>query len=207
MGHYVQHVDLVLNRLKEAGLTARPVKCLFAMRRCSYMGHVVRTGEVHMEQGKVEAVRGMKPPKTKKDVRTFLGLTGYYRWFIPNYASIATTLSDLTRKKQPNTVQWTPDAQVAFRQLKSILRVSSVLQTPDFMKPFIVQTDASERGVGVVLSQESADGTDKPVAYFSRKLLSREEKYSIIEKECLSHPPCYACVLGLPDGESIHNTH
>jgi hypothetical protein len=68
--HHVQHVDLVLNKLEEAGLTAKPVKCQFGMRRCSYLGHVVGAGEVRMEQGKVEAVREMKPPKTKKDVAT-----------------------------------------------------------------------------------------------------------------------------------------
>jgi len=66
-----------------------------------------------MEQDKVEAVKRMQPPKTKKDMRTFLGLTGYYRRFIPNYASIAAPLTDLTRKHQPNLVQWTPDAEAS----------------------------------------------------------------------------------------------
>jgi len=75
------------------------------MTRCSYLGHVVGGGEVRMEQDKVEAVKRMQPPKTKKDMRTFLGLTGYYRRFIPNYASIAAPLTDLTWKHQPNLVQ------------------------------------------------------------------------------------------------------
>ena len=183
---HLNHVDLVLNQLRGAGLTAKPGKCQFGMKRCSYLGHVVGGGEVRMEQDKIEAVKRMQPPETKKDVRTFLGLSGYYRRFIPNYASIAAPLTDLTRKSQPNRVSWTPDAYAAFRQLKSSLCAAPVLLTPDFSKRFIVQTDASDRGVGAVLSQQSEEGGDKPVAYFSRKLLPREEKYSTIEKECLA---------------------
>ena len=183
---HLRHLALVLNKLQGAGLTAKPGKCQFGMTRCSYLGHVVGGGEVQMERDKVEAVKAMPVPRTKKDIRIFLGLTGYYRRFIPNYASIAAPLTDLTRKLQPNLVQWTPSAQTAFQQLKSILCAEPVLQTPDFSKRFIVQTDASDRGVGAVLSQESENGGDRPVAYFSRKLLPREEKYSTIEKECLA---------------------
>ena len=125
-------------------------------------------------------------PNTKKQDRTFLGLTGYYRRFIKNYASISAALSDLTRSKQPNVVKWTSEAEEAFRHLKRSLCTSPVLIVPDIDRPFLLQTDASDRGVGGVLSQVDKHGEEHPVAYFSRKLLPREEKYSTIEKECLA---------------------
>ena len=116
--------------------------------------------------------------------KRFLGLTGYYPKFIPK--SVADLLTDLTRKYMPNQVVWTPECAVAFEKLKSLLCSAPVLQTPNFDKPFIVQTDASERGVGAVLSQLDESGADHPVAYFSRKVLPREERYSTVEKECLA---------------------
>ena len=86
----------------------------------------------------------------------------------------------------PNQVVWTPECAAAFEKLKSLLCSAPVVQAPNFEKQFIVQTDASERGVGAVLSQLDESGADHPVAYFSRKLLPREERYSTVEKECLA---------------------
>ena len=137
------------------------------------------------EAAKVRAVQTFDPPETKSGVRSFLGLTGYYRRFIPDYASIAVPLTDLTRKSRPNRVVWTPECALAFEKLKAALCSSPVLKSPEWDKTFILQTDASGRGVGAVLSQLK-DGSDQPLAYFSRKLLPREERYSTIEKECLA---------------------
>jgi len=83
-------------------------------------------------------------------------------------------------------VNWTPASDIAFRKLKEALCSEPVLKIPDFEKHFTLQTDASDRGVGGVLSQHGEDGAEHPVAYFSRKLLPREEKYSTVEKECLA---------------------
>ena len=113
-------------------------------------------------------------------------MTGYYRKFIPNYATIALPLTDLTRKNSPNKIEWSSELDAAFGSLKSELCSAPVLASPDFNRPFILQTDASDRGVGAVLSQCDDEGLDHPVAYFSRKLLPREERYSMIEKECLA---------------------
>ena len=183
---HLWHLEEVLNRLKEARLTAKPKKCQLGMRQCSYLGHVVGGGEVRVEKQKVEAVQRISRPETKKGVRTFLGLTGYYRRFIPDYATVAVPLTDMTRKSRPNMVTWTPEGVAAFEKLKGALCSPPVLKTPDFSKPFVVQTDASERGVGGVLSQFGEGDCERPIAYFSRKLLTREEKYSTIEKECLA---------------------
>ena len=103
--------------------------------------------------------------------------------YIPQYA---VPLTDLTRKSQPNEIQWTAECAIAFQKLKEALISSPILRSPDFSRRFILQTDASDRGVGAILSQLDDKGQDRPVAYFSRKLLPREEKYSTIEKECLA---------------------
>ena len=125
-------------------------------------------------------------PVTKKQVRAFLGLTGYYRKFIPDYASLAAPLTDLTKKTAPNNVCWNVQCEEAFKELKRLLCTSPVLRNPDFSRRFILQTDASDHGVRAVLSQRDENGEEHPVGYFSKKLLPREERYSTIEKECLA---------------------
>lgn len=173
-------------RLKGAGLTAKPSKCGFGLTACTYLGHVVGSGVVRPEPSKVHAVLAFPIPVTKTHVRAFLGLTGYYRRFIPNFASLAAPLSDLTKKSAPMQVEWDHQCNKAFEDLKNCLCSSPVLQSPDFEKQFILQTDASDRGLGAVLSQRDNHGVDHPVAYYSRKLLPREQRYSTIEKECLA---------------------
>ena len=183
---HLEHLRAVLQRLREAKLTAKPTKCQIAMNQCVYLGHRVGNGEIEPEASKLKAVSDFLQPETKKDVRAFLGLTGYYRKFIPNYATIALPLTDLTKKSLPNAVVWTAACGTAFGELKRRLTCAPVLKSPDFSKQFILQTDASERGIGAVLSQRTSDGEEHPIAYYSRKLLPREEKYATVEKECLA---------------------
>ena len=132
-----------------------------------------------MEPLKIRAIQNFEVPKTKKEVCSFLGLTGYYRKFIAHYASIASPLTDLTRKSEPSQIQWTPECDAVFRDG---LCSGPVLQIPDFEGPFILKTDASHRGVGAILSQLDESGANYPVAFYSCKLLPREENYSTIEK-------------------------
>uniref|UniRef100_A0A1X7SMY3 Reverse transcriptase domain-containing protein n=1 Tax=Amphimedon queenslandica TaxID=400682 RepID=A0A1X7SMY3_AMPQE len=183
---HAKHLERVLLRLREAGLTAKPQKCILGTDHCSYLGHIIGGGKVQPELDKLHAVKEYPVPKTKKEVRGFLGLAGYYRRFIPNFSAIASPLSDLTKKMEPTAVKWTTSCDKAFNLLKDLLCQSPVLHSPDFSKEFILQTDASERGVGAVLSQLDNEGRDHPIAYFSKKLLPREERYSTIEKECLA---------------------
>ena len=138
------------------------------------------------ETDKLRAVRELPVPRDKTQVRMFLGITGYYRKFLPNYASVAIPLTDLTKKSAPNRVVWTEQCQQAWQKLKDLLCSAPVLKSPDFSQPFILQTDASEKGVGAVLSQVDNMGKDHPVAFYSKKLLPREVRYSTVEKECLA---------------------
>ena len=150
-----------------------------------YLGHVVGGGEVRPELSKLQAVEEFPIPKTK-DVRAFLGLAGYYRRFILNFASIAVPLTDLTKKTSPTSVKWSTSCENSFNQLKKLLCTTPVLNSPDFHREFVLQTDASDRGIGAILSQYDEQGQEHPIAYFSKKLLPREERYSTIEKECLA---------------------
>ena len=148
--------------------------------------HVVGNGMVKLERSKVEAIENFPVPETKQEIRTLLGLTSYYRKFIPDYATIAAPLLDLTKKALPNSLKLNNEAIKAFEKLKKLLCSEAVLSSPDLGRPFILQTDASDRLVGAVLCQQGDDGKEHPVYYYSRKFLPREERYSIIEKECLT---------------------
>ena len=186
---HLDHMKAVLSKIQQSGLTLKRKKCQFAMPECVYLGHSVGSGRVCPEDVKVEAIGNFEQPTTKTQVHSFLGLTGYYRRFIPEYSAVAAPLTDLIRKNQPNAVDWSPLCQRAFCDLKTALCSKPVLKSPDFDRPFILQTDASRCGVGALLSQRDDCSNDRPVAYYSQKLLPCEEKYSAIEKECLARDP------------------
>ena len=183
-----QHIsDLisVLQRLREAKLIAKPSKCMIGHAKVQYLGHLVGAGELHPLMSKVESIEQFPIPETKKQLRSYLGLVGYYRRYIPNFSEIATPLSDVTGKKSPNKLKWNVECENSFSQLKRCMINYPVLQLPDFSLPFIVQVDASERALGAILSQKDEEGSEHPVVYASRKLLDRESKLSTTEKECL----------------------
>ena len=119
---------------------------------------------------KVEAVQNFPTPTTKKNVRSFLGLTGYYRKFVQDYDGIARPMIELTKKAAPKEIKWTPECQKAFDTLKVKLSTEPVLATPNFEKPFLLQTDASKTGIGAVLSQLDDDCKEHPIFYLSRKI-------------------------------------
>ena len=129
---------------------------------------------------KVSKVVEAPQPKTKTQLRAFLGLAGYYRRFVPSYATVAAPLTDLLRKGSPNKLEWGNVQEAAFRQLKAVLSSEPVLRLPDWNKQFIVRTDASDIGLGAVLLQEHEDGIF-PVLYLSRKLNKAERNYSVGE--------------------------
>ena len=182
---HLRHLEAVIQALREAGLTANPKKCSLALEEANYLGYTVGRGNVKPQEKKVDAIATWPQPQTKCQVRTFLGLMGYYRQFIPNFASIAAPLHELTSKSAPNKVKWTDQTEQAFNRLKTALCSETVLHTPDFSRRFVLQTDASEVGLGAVLSQIH-DGMEYPVTFVSRKLLPHERNYATIEKECLA---------------------
>ncbi|CAM4486941.1 unnamed protein product [Lepidochelys olivacea] len=157
------------------------------MAEVSYLGHRVGSGRLKPEPAKVEVIRDWPAPHTKKQVQAFIGMAGYYRRFLPRFSAIATPITELCKKGKPDKVVWTEQCQEAFQALKEALVSGPVLANfPDFQKPFAVFTDASDTGLGVVLTQEDEKGERHPIVYLSKKLLPREQHYAAIEKECLA---------------------
>ena len=127
----------------------------------------------------------MKCQKQKKHVKSIIGLVNYYSKFVPNIASTLVPLHNLTAKGMPDKVLWNEQCQSAIEQIKEQISSHPILLLPDLKKPFFVQTDASGVGLGAVLLQEQ-DGLLYPCLYASKKLLDRETRYSVIERECLA---------------------
>ena len=182
---HCQHIDVVLGRLKEAGLTAKVAKCQWAQTRVEFLGHIVGMGKVSPAELKVKAVADFQLPTTKKGVRQFLGLTGYYRRFIPNFAEHSFHLTEATRKTAPDRVVFSDLLYDEFMYLKSVLCSLPTLTLPVPADSFILQTDASGVGLGAVLSVVREE-VEHPVAFFSKKLLPRERRYSASELEGLA---------------------
>lgn len=181
---HITHLRTVLTRLREAGLTIKAEKCSFGCSQVTYLGHVVGRGTRKPSELKMGPIGEFPRPQTKRDVRSFLGLVGYYQRYIPNYSQIASPLTDALRKGKPERLAWDTEKEGAFSELKRVLASMPVLRTPDYTKEFIVQCDASDRGLGVVLCQVGEDGEEHPILFASRKLTVREEAYSASEKEC-----------------------
>ena len=182
---HIHTVKRVLDILKEAILAARPSKCYFGFNSIDFLGHQVGQGSISTDPELLRKIQGSERPTTKKQVRSFLGLTGYYRRFVPDYASIAVPLNDLTKKGKSDKVVWDKPQEEAYQLLKKLLSSPPILKLPDFDNIFILRCDASNVGVGAMLMQEY-EGEFFPVLYASRKLLPRECRYSTIEKKCLS---------------------
>ncbi|KAI2645187.1 Retrovirus-related Pol polyprotein from transposon 17.6 [Labeo rohita] len=182
---HLDRLRRVLSELRRAGLTANPRKCHLALSEAKYLGFQVGRGLIRPQEKKVEAILTAPKPETKTQVRAFLGLAGYYRCFIPNFSSLAAPLTDLTRKGQPEKTRWTAATEEAFASLKAALTSSPVLRAPDFSCPFLLQTDASDTGLGAVLSQVQ-EGEEHPIIYISRKLSPAERNYATVEKEALA---------------------
>nr|XP_054770418.1 uncharacterized protein LOC129278235 [Lytechinus pictus] len=170
---HVETVEKVLCKLREANLAARPSKCFIGFSSIDFLGHELGDGAIHTSSRLTQKVIETPRPENKKQVRSFLGLTGYYRDYIPGYADLALPLTNLTRKGSPGKVKWGMEEEEAFHKLKDCLTKPPVLKLPDFDKMFILKVDASDTGLGAVLMQES-DGEEFPIAYGSKKLLPRE---------------------------------
>ncbi|KAL1269301.1 hypothetical protein QQF64_031590 [Cirrhinus molitorella] len=182
---HLDRLRRVLLELRRAGLTANPKKCHLALSEAKYLGYQVDRGLIRPQEKKVAAILSAPRPSSKTQVRAFLGLVGYYRCFIPNFSSLAAPLTDLTRKGQPERTPWGPTEEEAFRAIKAALTSEPVLRAPDFNCPFLLQTDASDTGLGAVLSQIQ-DDEEHPVIFISRKLTSAERRYATVEREALA---------------------
>ena len=184
---HLEHLERVLQVLKEHQLYAREAKCAFGLPEVEFLGHVVCKEGVKVNERKVQAVQAWPEPKDPTQVRSFLGLAGFYRRFIQGFSNLAAPLTNLTRKG--TEWQWGDQEQKAFQRLKEALPTTPVLAIPDPKSPFEVQyevyTDASGFAIGAVLMQDQGKGL-QPIAYESKKMTPAECNYPVHEQELLA---------------------
>lgn len=180
---HIQRLKTIFERLRNANFKVQLDKSEFLHKEVDYLGHKITQNGVKPNPDKINSVKHFPIPNTQKDIKSFLGLAGYYRRFIKNFAKISKPLTHCLKKG--NKVDHTPQFIDAFNHLKNLLINAPILKYPDFTKEFILTTDASNIALGAVLSQGNPPN-DNPIAYASRTLNETEQKYSTIEKELLA---------------------
>lgn len=176
----------VFEKLANEGLTAKPSKVEIGFQTIQFLGHTVGNGTMKPTEGKVSKILSLPQPQTKRQVRSLLGLVGFYRRYVENFAHITAPLVDLTKKGKCNKIKWSQECETAFRTIKSVLSSAPVVLLPNFEKEFIIRADASDEGLGAALLQADDHGDLRPILYASRRLLDREKRYPIVERECLA---------------------
>ncbi|KAA3460520.1 DNA/RNA polymerases superfamily protein [Gossypium australe] len=173
---HAEHLRLVLQTLRDQQLYAKFSKCEFWMSEVSFLGHIVSTSGIRVDPNKISAILDWKPPKNSFEIRSFLGLAGYYRRFVKGFSMIGTPLIKVLQKDVK--FEWTKKCQKSFDQLKAFLTEAPVLTQPETGKEFVVFSDTSLNGLGCVLMQEG-----KVVAYASRQLKPHERNFSTLDLE------------------------
>ncbi|GJS29127.1 putative reverse transcriptase domain-containing protein [Tanacetum coccineum] len=170
------HLKLILELLEKEKLFGKFSKCEFWLQEVHFLGHVVNSEGIHVDPNKIEAVKNWNPPKTLTEIRSFLGLAGYYRRFIINFSKIAKPLTLLTQKDKK--FEWGDEQENAFQTLKNMLCDAPILELPEGTDDFVVYCDALNQGFGCVLMQRN-----KVIAYASRQLKIHEKNYTTHDLE------------------------
>ena len=186
---FEEHIRIlkeVCSRLSEANLTVNLGKCQFFKQNLRYLGYVVNERGLQTDPDKIEAIVSYPPPTTTNELKRFLGLCSWYRRFIRQFSSVCAPLNELLKKrKKGQSIVWTDEAEKAFLEVKRSLVSAPVLSSPDFTKPFTLQCDASNTGLGGVLTQ-TIEGNEHVIAFASRSLSKAERNYSVTERELLA---------------------
>ncbi len=177
---HARHVQLVLDRIAAAGLTLKLSKCRFGQTEVDLLGFRLNGEGIAPQDDKADAIKNLPTPETAKDIRAFLGMAGYYRQCIPEFAKHAVPLNELTKKNVQ--FKWTDDCQRSFDRLKDLLSSDKVMIYPDVTQSYQLHTDASDIAVGAVLTQVR-DGLDRPVQYVSKAFSGAQKKWTAITKE------------------------
>ncbi|GFN96906.1 Pol polyprotein [Plakobranchus ocellatus] len=175
----------MLMTLRQHKLTANPAKLYIAYDTIDFLGHCIAEGTVSPQPGKIHKILKLETPKTKKQIKSLVGLVSFYRTFIPSFSDLTAPLTNLLKAGCPEKVVWNSQCETSFARIQELLASYPILRLPDFTKEFVVRTDASDVGIGAVLLQAHNDKL-MPCKYASRKLLPRETRYSTIEREALS---------------------
>ena len=182
MGEHWDHLKRALDELRRAKLFGRLHKCEFLKEQVDYLGFEVGKDGIRTSPEKVKAILDLPRPQSTHDIRSFWGLTSYYRKFVRGFSQLAKPLTDLTRAKID--WKWGDTEENSFLALKAAMATSPVLCLPDFELQFVVTADASDVAIGAILEQDFGSGL-QPIAFSSRKLNATEIRYSAYERELL----------------------
>jgi hypothetical protein len=185
---HLRHLEAVLCKLREVNLKLNPGKYCFAAKTITFLGHVVNREGIQPDPGKVQVVLHFPTPKYVTSVKSFLGLTGYYRKYIKGYSGLAGPLFELTRKDV--VFAWNVSCEQAYQALKAALVNAPVLTRLDFRRTFWLDVDWSPKGVGAILSQKEGK-FERVVAYANKSLTDTQRRFHPMEGEC------YALIWGI----------
>jgi len=200
VGDYIRHLREVLLLLEKAGVSLKPSKCHLFQQEVEYLGHVVRPGQLLVNQKNIKSLAQALPPRNQTELKSVLGMCNKYRRFIKDYAHIAKPITKLTSTKLPHVLPPLDAAQMAaFEYLKGRLTLTPILALPRREGLFNLDTDACTVQVGCTLLQQRPDKSILPVGYYSRGLILAEQNYSTDDRECLA--VVWACFLLRPSLE------
>ena len=182
---HVQHLRCVLDALRKYGLTIKEAKCEWGKVKLEYLGHVIGGGELAVPAHRAAAMAEYIQPRTKKQLRSFLGAAGYYRQFVEGFARLSAVLTPWTSKSAPSVVCWTAEGLEAFTRIKVSLVDVCSLTVPTQQDDFVLHCDASGTGIGATLNVKR-DGRKLPVAFYSKQLQGAQHHYSVTELEGLA---------------------
>ncbi|GFY16980.1 retrovirus-related Pol polyprotein from transposon 17.6 [Trichonephila clavipes] len=160
-------------------------KCAFGKAQIKYLGHIIGSGKHEPDPEKTAVINNLPVPKTKKELRSVLGLCNYYREYIPKYSELVYPLTELTKKRVPDSIPWTEKHDSSFHLLKKALVEAPSLYSPVPDKPYTIHSDASQIGIAACLSQKCGDKC-YPIAYASQKLSKTQQSWSTIEREAFA---------------------
>jgi RNase H-like domain found in reverse transcriptase len=183
---HLKDLSLVLKLLESAGVSLNLKKCHFAASNVQYLGFRVGHAGLEVDDSKIVAVQKARPPCTKTVLRRFLGMSGFYRKFIPNHAKVSAHLNRVLKADQNETFEPDKAAIDAHSLLKQAIATSPVLALPRSQGSYVLETDASAAQLGVVLLQEQEDGNFRPHGYWSRHCTKAEQNYCPTEREALA---------------------
>ncbi|GFV58399.1 hypothetical protein TNCV_1657611 [Trichonephila clavipes] len=179
------HLDTILTKLSELNFTVNLKKCAFGKAQIKYLGYIIGSGKHEPDPEKTAVINNLPAPKTKKELRSVLGLCNYYREYIPKYSELVYPLTELTKKRVPDSIPWTEKHDSSFHLLKKALVEAPSLYSPVPDKPYTIHSDASQIGIAACLSQKCGDKC-YPIAYASQKLSKTQQSWSTIEREAFA---------------------
>ncbi|GFW82638.1 retrovirus-related Pol polyprotein from transposon 17.6 [Trichonephila clavipes] len=182
---HLLHLDTILTKLSELNFTVNLKKCAFGKAQIKYLGHIIGSGKHEPDPEKTAVINNLPVPKTKKELRSVLGLCNYYREYIPKYSELVYPLTELTKKRVPDSIPWTEKHDSSFHLLKKALVEAPSLYSPVPDKPYTIHSDASQIGIAACLSQKCGDKC-YPIAYASQKLSKTQQSWSTIEREAFA---------------------